>query len=222
MTVASLQDFLNIANNFIEIVDAFSVKQKVSIDELLHGVQNFMFFTTKEVAGYKTVHVINEGTREEIRIRYHAEKREYLVIKGMSYKRSGYGEVFLADNLYQLAYTIENDDIYFATCRAIRKFMVHGLGVRDITTVGELERLSNYFSHTSMGTTKQKIVPTNYGTFKLGDLCDYFSIMDEVSDPASLCKEVTIEFDDMDIIEDIYGYIDVRDLGRYYLNKVAF
>jgi len=141
MTVASLQDYLNIANNFIEIVDAFSVQQRVSIDELLHGVQNFMFFTTKEVAGYKTVHVINEGTRDEIRIRYHAEKREYLVIKGLSYKRNDYGEVFLADNLYQFAYAIESDDVYFATCRAIRKFMVHDLGVRDITTIGELERL---------------------------------------------------------------------------------
>ncbi|WP_312113135.1 hypothetical protein [Brevibacillus reuszeri] len=221
-TVASLQDFLKIANNILEIVDAFAVQQQISIDELLHGVHNFMLFPTKEVAGYKTVHVINEGTRDEIRIRYHAEKREYLVFKGLDYKRNSYGEVFLADDLFKLAYAIESDEVYFATCRAIRKFMIHDLGIRDITTSGELERLSHYFSHASMSATKQKIIPTHYGIFKLGDLCDYFNIMDEVSDTTSLSKEVTIEFDDMDIIEDIYGYIDVRDLGRYYVNKVAF
>ncbi|MFE1630154.1 hypothetical protein ACFLFF_25735 [Brevibacillus reuszeri] len=221
ITVASLQDFLNLANHFNEIIDAFSVQQQVSIDELLRGVQNFMLFTAKEVAGYKKIHVINEGTRNEIRIRYHAEKREYLVLKGLDYKRNSYGEVFLADDLYQLAYLIENDAVYFATCRAIRKFMVHHLGVRDITTIGELERLSHYLNHASMGATKQTIIPTNYGTFKLGELCDYFNLMDEVSEPASLSKEVTIEFDDIDIIEDIYGYIDVKGLGRYYVQKMA-
>ncbi|GED69957.1 hypothetical protein BRE01_36590 [Brevibacillus reuszeri] len=219
-TVASLQDFLKVANNILEIVDAYAVQQQISIDELLHGVHNFMLFRTKEVAGYKTVHVINEGTRDEIRIRYHAEKHEYLVFKGLDYKRNRFGEVFLADDLYQLAHAIDSDDAYFATCRAIRKFMVHDLGVRDITTKGELERFSYHLKHAS-AETKQENIPIHYGTFKLGDLCDYFTMMDEVSDPASLWKEVTIEFDDIDELEDINGYIDVRGLGRYYVNKLA-